>query len=108
MQVLSLFCFHQFQDWHKLCSHKDSRTVIRERCKAGNDYVKRAKEFTVEIETINAGENPLRLEGENKGITELAVRAIVPRPDAQEYSNPVNDSEDCQELINRIRLNSFC
>ncbi len=30
------------------------------------------KEFTSELEEIDAGENPLRLEGENKGIAELA------------------------------------
>ncbi|MHC4462153.1 MAG: ParB/RepB/Spo0J family partition protein [Planctomycetota bacterium] len=32
----------------------------------------RAKEFTIELEKIDAGENPLRLEGENKGIAELS------------------------------------
>ncbi len=32
----------------------------------------KTKEFTITLEKINAGENPLRLEGENKGITELA------------------------------------
>jgi hypothetical protein len=33
----------------------------------------KAKEFTLELEKIDAGENPLRLEGENKGIAELAA-----------------------------------
>jgi len=33
----------------------------------------KAKEFTIELERIDAGENPLRLEGENKGIAELAT-----------------------------------
>lgn len=32
----------------------------------------KTKEFTIELEEIDAGENPLRLEGENKGIAELA------------------------------------
>ena len=32
----------------------------------------KTKEFTIELEKIDASENPLRLEGENKGITELA------------------------------------
>ena len=32
----------------------------------------KAKEFTIELEKIDAGENPLRLEGENKGIAELS------------------------------------
>ena len=32
----------------------------------------KTKEFTIELEEIEAGENPLRLEGENKGIAELA------------------------------------
>jgi ParB family chromosome partitioning protein len=32
----------------------------------------KTKEFTIKLEEIDAGENPLRLEGENKGITELA------------------------------------
>lgn len=32
----------------------------------------KTREFTVEIEKIHAGENPLRLEGENKGIAELS------------------------------------
>jgi hypothetical protein len=32
----------------------------------------KTKEFTIELEEIDAGENPLRLEGKNKGITELA------------------------------------
>jgi len=34
--------------------------------------VLKTREFTVEIEKIHAGENPLRLEGENKGIAEPA------------------------------------
>lgn len=33
----------------------------------------KAKVFTVGLEKIDAGENPLRLEGENKGIAELAA-----------------------------------
>ena len=33
----------------------------------------KAKEFTLELEKIDAGENPFRLEGENKGIAELAA-----------------------------------
>jgi len=32
----------------------------------------KTKEFTIELGEIDAGENPLRLEGKNKGITELA------------------------------------
>jgi len=32
----------------------------------------KTREFTIELEEINAGENPLRLEGQNKGIAELA------------------------------------
>lgn len=32
----------------------------------------KTKEFTIELEEIDAGENPLRLEGENKGIAELS------------------------------------
>lgn len=32
----------------------------------------KTKKFTIELEEIDAGENPLRLEGENKGIAELA------------------------------------
>ena len=32
----------------------------------------KTKEFTIKLEEIDAGENPLRLEGKNKGITELA------------------------------------
>ena len=32
----------------------------------------KTKVFTIKLEEIDAGENPLRLEGENKGITELA------------------------------------
>jgi len=32
----------------------------------------KTKEFTIELEEIDAGENPLRLEGEDKGIAELA------------------------------------
>lgn len=32
----------------------------------------KTREFTVEIEKIHTGENPLRLEGENKGIAELS------------------------------------
>jgi ParB family chromosome partitioning protein len=32
----------------------------------------RTKEFIIELEEIDAGENPLRLEGKNKGIAELA------------------------------------
>ena len=32
----------------------------------------KTKEFTIELEKIDAGENPLRLEGENKGIAELS------------------------------------
>jgi len=32
----------------------------------------KTKEFTIGLEEIDAGENPLRLEGENKGIAELA------------------------------------
>lgn len=32
----------------------------------------KTKEFTIELEEIEAGENPLRLEGENKGIAELS------------------------------------
>jgi len=33
----------------------------------------KTKEFTIELGEIDAGENPLRLEGENKGIVELAA-----------------------------------
>ena len=33
----------------------------------------KAKEFTLELEKIDAGENPLRLEGESKGIAELSA-----------------------------------
>ena len=36
----------------------------------------KTREFTVEIEKIHAGENPLRLEGENKGIAEPAESII--------------------------------
>jgi len=38
----------------------------------------KTKEFTIELEEIDAGENPLRLEGENKGIAELteSIRRI--------------------------------
>jgi ParB family chromosome partitioning protein len=32
----------------------------------------KTKEFTIELEEIDAGENPLRLEGQDKGIAELA------------------------------------
>ena len=32
----------------------------------------KTKEFTIELEKIDAGENPLRLEGKNKGIAELS------------------------------------
>ena len=32
----------------------------------------KTKEFTIELEKIEAGENPLRLEGKNKGIAELS------------------------------------
>ena len=36
----------------------------------------KTREFTVEIEKIHDGENPLRLEGENKGIAEPAESII--------------------------------
>ncbi len=38
----------------------------------------KTKEFTIELEEIDAGENPLRLEGHNKGIAELteSIRRI--------------------------------
>lgn len=38
----------------------------------------------------------------------IGIRAIVPRPDAQECRNPVINTEDYQGLLNRIRPNSFC
>jgi len=53
----------------------------------------KTKEFTVGLEKINAGENPLRLEGENKGIAELAesisriglIHPLVVAPDGDRY-----------------------
>jgi ParB family chromosome partitioning protein len=53
----------------------------------------KAKEFTLELEKIDAGENPLRLEGENKGIAELAasisriglINPLVVAPDGERY-----------------------
>lgn len=53
----------------------------------------KTREFTVEIEKIHAGENPLRLEGENKGIAELAesisriglINALVVVPENGRY-----------------------
>jgi len=53
----------------------------------------KAKEFTLELEKIDAGENPLRLEGENKGIAELAasisriglINPLVVAPDGEHY-----------------------
>jgi len=55
--------------------------------------MQKAKEFTLELEKIDAGENPLRLEGENKGIAELAVsisrigliNPLVVAPDGERY-----------------------
>jgi ParB family chromosome partitioning protein len=52
-----------------------------------------AKEFTLELKKIDAGENPLRLEGENKGIAELAasigriglINPLVVAPDGERY-----------------------
>jgi len=53
----------------------------------------KTKEFTIELEKIDAGENPLRLEGENKGIAELAesisriglIHPLVIAPDGDRY-----------------------
>lgn len=53
----------------------------------------KTREFTVGLEKINAGENPLRLEGKNKGIDELAdsisriglINPLVVVPDGQHY-----------------------
>lgn len=53
----------------------------------------KAKEFTLELEKIDAGENPLRLEGENKGIAELAasisriglINPLVVAPGGERY-----------------------
>jgi len=53
----------------------------------------KAKEFTLELEKIDAGENPLRLEGENKGIAELTasisriglINPLVVAPDGERY-----------------------
>jgi len=53
----------------------------------------KAKEFTIELEKIDAGENPLRLEGENKGIAELSesikriglINPLVVAPDGKYY-----------------------
>ncbi len=53
----------------------------------------KAKEFTIELEKIDAGENPLRLEGDNKGIAELAdsisriglINPLVVAPDGKYY-----------------------
>jgi len=54
----------------------------------------KTKEFSVEIEKIYAGENPLRLEGKNKGIDELAesisriglINPLVVVPENGRYS----------------------
>lgn len=54
----------------------------------------KTKEFTVDIGKIYAGENPLRLEGENKGIVELAesisriglINPLVVVPENGRYS----------------------
>jgi len=54
----------------------------------------KTKEFTVGIEKIDAGENPLRLEGKNKGIDELAesisriglINPLVVVPENGRYS----------------------
>ena len=53
----------------------------------------KTKEFTIELEGIDAGENPLRLEGENKGIAELTesisriglINPLVVAPGADGY-----------------------
>jgi ParB family chromosome partitioning protein len=53
----------------------------------------KTKEFTIELGEIDAGENPLRLEGKNKGITELAesirriglINPLVVAPDGEHY-----------------------
>jgi len=53
----------------------------------------KTREFTVALEKIDAGENPLRLEGKNKGIDELAdsisriglINPLVVVPDGEHY-----------------------
>lgn len=55
--------------------------------------MQKAKEFTLELGKIDAGENPLRLEGEDKGIAELAasisriglINPLVVAPDGERY-----------------------
>lgn len=53
----------------------------------------KTKEFTIRLEEIDAGENPLRLEGHNKGIAELTesissiglINPLVVAPGADGY-----------------------
>jgi ParB family chromosome partitioning protein len=67
----------------------------------------KTKEFTIGVEEIDAGENPLRLEGQNKGIAELAesisriglINPLVVAP---------GTDDDCYRLIAGHRRFAAC